>query len=191
MKSLTFLSSIFIFTFSIQGQDSSQLQIIEKFIRQKQDTAQIFYYDSVARSYRVQDIKHRLSRDKFRFVADDSLSISLKLTKAERKLLFRQLDSMHTLTWGANLFANSRKVTSDSSSIYWKMMAEANKVGWKPKTGMQIWEFTNPVCLRQNSICLVYILYICGGLCGHDELCFYKNINGTWHKWITIASGYF
>ena len=180
--------------FSVSGQDiPNPTAIIESIIRAKQDTANIFYYDSVATSYRVDDIKTNLAKKTFKCLWKDSTANnSISLTKAEQKYIFNQLDSLHNLVWTANLFTNSTRVSHDSlGTIVFNEIEKANRLVWTAKSGKQIWEFTNPIFLRQNSICLLFTLYICGGECGRDELCFYKNINGNWKKWITVSSGVF
>ena len=194
MKRILIIPTLLLFNFAVSGQDiPNPTAIIETIIRAKQDTAHILYYDSVATSYRVDDIKTNLAKRTIKSLWKDSTANnSITLTKAEQKYIFNQLDSLRNLVWTTNLFTNSTRVSHDSlGTIVFKEIEKANRLGWKAKSGKQIWEFTNPIFLRQNSICLLFTLYICGGLCGRDELCFYENINGNWKKWITVSSGVF
>lgn len=181
--------------FFVSGQNSpNPTKIIEDIIMQTQDTTHVYYYDSVATSYLVNHIKNKLSERTINDNWKGSTTInSITLTKAERKYIFKQLDSLHKLVWDENLFTNSTRVSRDSSfgAKVFKEIENANRLGWKPKSGKQIWEFTNPIFIRDNSICLLFTLYICGGSCGRDKLCFYKNVNGTWKEWIIVSIGSF
>ncbi len=176
----------------MSGQDNvNPVKIIETIIRLQQDTAKIFYFDSVATSYRVNAIKTNLAKRTIKSIWKDSLANnSITLSKAERKFIFKQLDSLHKIVWDTNLFANSIRV---SYGLGWgaNILKEFNEFKWNIKSGRQIWGFTSPIFIRDNSICLLHILYLCGGTCGHDELCFYKNINGSWKKWIRVTAGDF
>lgn len=194
MKRILIIPTLLLINFAVSGQRiPNPTVIIEAIIRAKQDTAHIFYYDSVATSYRIDDIKTNLANRTIKSLCKDTTANnSITLTKAEQKYIFNQLDSLCNLVWTTNLFTNSKRVSHDSlGTIVFKEIEKANRLGWEAKSGKQIWEFTNPIFLRQNSIFLLFTLYICGGECGRDELCFYKNINGNWKKWIVVSSGVF
>lgn len=192
MKLFGLTLTVLLQTLFFYGQEATSIKLIDGIIRHVQDTAHIFYYDSIATTYRVNDIKTVLANRTIKSIRKDSTqNNSITLTKAEQKYIFNQLDEMHKMTWDKNIFTNSTRVTADSSSFYFNEISTSNRKGWNPKSGRQIWEITEPIYLRDNSYCLLFTLYICGGECGRDELCFYKNINGRWSKWITVSSGEF
>ena len=180
---------------SLNGQDLNMtpIQIIESIIQQKQDSMRIYYYDSIATEYNVAEIKNTLADRKFKSMfADTNANNTITLTKAELKYIYDQLDSLHTHLWPKDLFSNSTLVSHDSiGKMIFDEIEKANRLTWNPRTGMQIWEFTYPIFIRENNFFLVFTQYICGSLCGYSELCFYKKIESNWKKWITVSAGVF
>lgn len=192
MKLLALTLTVLFSVYSVQSQDTASIKLIEGIIKSLQGTAHVFYFDSIATTYRIDAIKTALTKRTITSIKKDSTqNNSITLTKAEQKYIFNKLDEMHKMVWEKNVFANSTRVQPDSSSFYFSEFAQANRKGWNPKSGRQIWEITKPIYLRDNSYCLLFTLYYCGSLCGRDELCFYKNINGNWRKWIVVTSGVF
>jgi hypothetical protein len=130
---------------------------------------------------------------------------SLILTKQERNLILDQLDQYKKSYWTENLFSNSILVGEDNMRGYMKKVYQEYSESFNNPTNSAIdktniiknysrpsvFEFSLPVYIRENSICVVFLSYYCGDPCGFDELCFYKKENNTWKKYIVVYKGDF
>ncbi|HUS02880.1 MAG TPA: hypothetical protein VMY77_14180 [Chitinophagaceae bacterium] len=106
---------------------------------------------------------------------------TLILSKSEKKYIITQLRIIKDHVWKDSLFNFSHRIPEDSTASYLK----ANKA-------RELYQFSKPIFIRNNSICLIYMMRLCcGGIYGPTHLGFYKIQNGFWKNWITVFSGAF
>ena len=163
------------------------IQLIEYLIRQKQGTARIIYIDSIGWSNYIEFVKQKLAKRKLKGVGWKK-SNSIVLTKTERAYIFNQLDAYKNQVWDDSLFIHSIRISENDCSRYLQQFALAKQFG-RVKSGNQYWRFTTPVFIRGGSMALIGIVYMCGGLCGEDELSFYKKTDSGWQRWVMVSGG--
>jgi hypothetical protein len=165
------------------------IQLIEYLIRQKQDTAMIIYIDSIRAFDKIESIKQKLAKRRFKGFGREKDN-SIVLTKKERAYIFDQLYACKNQVWGDSLFAHSIRISENDCSRYLRLFAQARQFG-RLKSGNQYWRFTRPVFIREGSVALIGIMYMCGGLCGEEELSFYKKTGSRWQRWVMVSGGVF
>ena len=165
------------------------IQFIEYLIRQKQDTARIIYIDSIKAFDKIESIKQKLAKRRFKGFGREKDN-SIVLTKTERAYIFNQLDAFKNQVWDDSLFAYSIRISENDCSRYLRQFALARQLG-RLESGNQYWSFTRPVFIRDGSVALIGIVYMCGGLCGEEELGFYKKTDNGWQRWVEVSGGVF
>ncbi len=98
----------------------------------------------------------------------------LILTDHERKYVLQEIAKQTGSVWPENLFPNS------SRREYAKVMGVA--VG-----GPRIYSFSQPIFIRENSVCICYYAYYCGMECGQGAVEVYHKIDLKWKRWITMT----
>ena len=76
-------------------------------------------------------------------------------------------------------------------NVYESRISDTSKAGREKYIGDQVqnantFQFAPVIYLRNKNVVLVYMLRLCGTECGVEELSFYKQINGTYERWIVI-----
>ena len=165
--------------------------LLEQIIRGKQDTARIYYIDSILPVHQFGSTM-RWGKTIKSFPVYGLGANSIQLSRRERKHIFYETSITHwPFVWMDNLFKNSQRIPKDSAGAYLKAFERKNHP-YDSKNGYQFWHFSKPVYLRDNTICLVSFVYMCGGLCGEDEVAFYKkNENGRWERFVVLRAGVF
>jgi hypothetical protein len=181
--------------------EPSAISFIENLIRKDQPAGQIFYTDKINPTYLLK-IKTHLSKKYISGENNETKQNTIVLTRQEKKYLWEQFESFNKPYWTENLFSNSRLVKADSlmafirkaNSDYSESLNNPNNSGYDKANMMKnyqrpnVFQFSKPVYLRNNSICLIFLSYSCGDPCGRDELCFYKKEKDNWTKWIVVSS---
>lgn len=120
-------------------------------------------------SFRIHHILNAINepanQSRIRFLKDSLKSETIKFT-AEEKLLIKGHIEMPGKTWLTRNFENVT-ITTRPDTIY-------------TKSDYKLFNFSRPVFLRSNSICVFYQQSSCGGLCGHANLGLYRKLNGRW-----------
>ena len=181
--------------------NQSDTTILLRAFRQVTSQKQIVYVDTVGpNSYLQEKLQEALKKYS---ITDKKRGHSIALTEREINYLLLQL-GQETI-WYDNLFFNSKRIDSDSLlSVEKKMYTERieflnqailQKDTVKIKDLKQnisyVFEFTKPIYIRDNTICLISFYAICGLDCGQSEASFYKKEKGEWTKWVLVASGDF
>ena len=102
---------------------------------------------------------------------------SLILTKQEKSYILNQLEKLKKYKWSNSLFTKSKSVTGEQ---VWNGLAK--DMFW------EVHEFSKPIFIRDNSVCLVYYMHFFG-VGGPSYFGFFKEQNGQWKEWISIYSG--
>ncbi len=101
---------------------------------------------------------------------------SLILTPAERSFVVSALDSMINHKWKDGLLSGGAVINRQNH------LAANEKMTRKPSISYRIYEFSKPLFLRSNTMCIFYSGYSCGSECGRGKLTIYVKQYGKWIK---------
>jgi hypothetical protein len=192
IKSILFAALVLLATKAFSQGLSTLPGIMEQIIRGNQDTAKIYYIDSLISFSHLKP--GTFNKKKFQHTAIMYRSLkgnSIRLTSAERKHVISEFKKMQSQVWQKNLFNNSQRIPYDSVGVYLASFERKNHP-YHPANGYQYWRFSRPVYLRGDTICLIAFVYMCGSLCGEDEFALYKkNEDGRWERFVLISGGVF
>ncbi|MBL0140136.1 MAG: hypothetical protein IPP86_16680 [Bacteroidetes bacterium] len=204
------LNLVFLICLSIQvssvcetyGQfNQNDTTILLKAFRQITSQRQIVYVDTVGpNSYVQEKLQEAFKKDT---IIDKRRGNSITLTESEMNHIISQLGK--ETIWYDNLFFNCKRIDSDSllsvaKQMYAERVQSLNEAILKKDTARikdlkqnysYVFEFTKPIYIRDNTICLISFNAMCGLDCGQSETSFYKKDEGEWTKWVLVSSGDF
>jgi hypothetical protein len=201
MKHTTIAIAFIMASFYCFGQmEQESINFLETLIRTSQAEGQIIYTDKI-NSVEIYKVKLKLDKNTVTGTTNDTRQNSIILTRKERIYLQDQLEALANPYWNENLFPNSKLIKEEDLLSYFKGAYQAYSENLSNPNNSEsdksnliknyqqpsVFEFSNPIYLRDNSICLVYMMYLCGNPCGTKELCFYKKENNKWGKWIVVG----
>ena len=180
MKYVIITLILSIFTSNLLGQDVNENDVI-KVIRDilSKDTSEIIYTHFLNPG--VVDYNKEVFIKSGRKIYSKN-SDTIFLTKSEQRYIIAQFTSIKYHVWKDKIIEKSKRIYEDSIRSYLRNNFSIN-----------VYEFSKPIFIRKNTICLVYIMRLCcGDIYGPTHLGFYrKNKLNIWEKWITVASGDF
>ncbi|HTE00559.1 MAG TPA: hypothetical protein VK668_14795 [Mucilaginibacter sp.] len=111
----------------------------------------------------------------------------ITFSKAERIFIINQLDKSKRHIWKKGLIENSFLLNHDTlQKIYDTHPVSIDKESfWQffnKHYGKVFYEFSKPVFIRDQTICIFYIAYHCGEMCGRGELSIYIKGENKWKK---------
>lgn len=125
---------------------------------------------------------------------------SLKLTRAERIYIYREMKKKSRIDLPADLFPLSRMMKTDSiigqiETTVWTTFDSIRKESdllaaeWA-RLHFHTWAyfFTRPVFIRNNTVCVFYFMYYLLSS-GQDGIECYQKRNGKWKRVLTIGGG--
>ena len=201
MKYLSFVFILFSVGCGLYGQnDRSEMNFLERLIRQAQPDGQIVYTDKISKSD-LDKIKLRLKNNTIYDCSSQNQN-SIILTRLEKKSLLDQFEFPNDPYWQENLFPGSKLIKEEEVMSYIKKTTqdylenynnpnntEVDKMALvKTYQRPNVFKFSRPVYLRNRTLCLLFFSSVCGNPCGFDELCFYKIDNNIWTKWVVVNS---
>jgi hypothetical protein len=190
-KTLIIFQVLILTFFTGIGQfDSTSIAVIKNIIEDKQDTAKIYYVDSIIYFKKVKDFTRMLSKGKFSWNFDGRNNREIEITNGEKKQILEELKRLKHQIWGTNLFPNSIRIPADSFMRN-AISINSSHASAKNRIYKYAWQFCKPIFLRNNSIAIVQYIYLCGQQCGEEEVSFYKNIDGHWKRWIRVSGSVF
>ena len=130
----------------------------------------------------IQEIKDDFNSDTIQISAD-----TLILTNAELKYIHDQLNKMDRPYLKSDLF-DSTQIVSPSSihRLFKKGIGEGWEAFYKRYSPKGYYVFSKPIFLRNDSLCIFYYGYSCGGLCGSGGLYIYKKTGSDWKPWLEL-----
>ncbi|MFT3910932.1 MAG: hypothetical protein QM737_16050 [Ferruginibacter sp.] len=151
------------------------------------------YYTNRLEDIQIKQIKRALNKRTFVWSKDSKKYDTLFLTLREKKYLDSAIDKLYKTYWPDSLFTNSRRIPVDS---FYSHIENRNKQlsmrkdGWKDQVNYSsTFQFSPIIYFRDKSIALFFYVRMCGGLCGVDDLCFYKLENDHYKFWILVYGG--
>lgn len=109
---------------------------------------------------------------------------SLIITTEERKYL--EANIIKQFVWKKALLPDAIRVRN--AKVGMKLLQKINKKNYIEKTKQlsYLYAFTQPVYIRDKSICLVFTVAVAGRNSGISDLSFYKKTETGWKSWIGI-----
>ena len=102
-------------------------------------------------------------------------------SKREKFFINTELNKLVSLCWQPGLLDSSRLIKADTVTKIFKNGDLFS--GWdyfRKNYGRELYSFSKPIFLRNNTICLFYFGDRCGELCGEGGLYIYIKKNGVW-----------
>lgn len=145
-----------------------------KSIRQVLAKDGIVYMDSVGKQI-IAVMRQKLQPDTLRFFnLVEKREDKLVFSKKEKAHIQHELDKMGHYKWSDGLLENSKAMATDTINKGWPYL---NKRGI-----VIVYDFSVPIFLRGDTLCVSYIGYSCGWLCGISRFDIYKLRDGKWMK---------
>jgi hypothetical protein len=181
MKSLVACLSLLILIQIVHAQNDRASQL---FIRAVIHEKGIVYSDSLGGST-ISDMKKYLnSKSVDSYILPGTRagkSGKFGFTKREKQYINNEIKQMGSLCWQPGLLDSSRLIKTDTVT---KIFKGGNLfAGWsyfRNNYGHDLYSFSKPIFLRNNTICLFYFGSSCGHLCGGGGLYIYVRENGVW-----------
>lgn len=114
------------------------------------------------------------------------LKDSTSFTPFEIKYIKEETDYLSNIDFQNNLGKNVNIIPLDTINSIFKNQRMAWAYFHK-NYGNAFMSIAHPVFLKNNTECILYLNYSCGGLCGEEQIRLYKKLN---NKWICIKTGY-
>lgn len=151
------------------------------------ETAKLVYRDRLD-TYQIDCIKSALKRDTLygvdAIVYDSSMV--LILSPQERAYINQALTELAGTQWGGDLFTYGKVVSKDSSDAIFN---DPKRRGWSyfnQYYGASLYEFSNPIFIRDNTLCIFYSGYSCAYECGEGSLAIFKQERGHRSLWLKL-----
>ena len=183
---LSLLGSLFLLQSGYAQERTEHLSLIETLIRNKQDTARIYYADSVLTIYQYRELETRLREKSF----NRQLKQSLELSDRDVEEILSQVKKSIGQVWDTALFSNSQRIPDtqkfDYLATFVRERFKLNQTKYK-----YVWSFSKPIAILEDTVVLVFTQYLCHSQCGENEWAFYKKEGDTWKRWLSITGAAF
>jgi len=208
MKRVLTYMTVCLLSTSLLGQtDSLSKQVLYRLIRNEQKDGQITYTDRLGQST-IAKINKYLAGTQIRGYDRTANKIVINLSNTEQKSLRSNLQLLKTFRWTDSMFAGSSRIPVDSM---WQQITKKNQefadiyrtalqrndssvltnlIGDRV-TYCNTFQFSPLIFMRNKKLFAFYILRLCGGSCGIEDLSIYKLNDGQYKKWLTITGGAF
>jgi hypothetical protein len=173
---------LLLFCLSIKAQKNvdSEKFINERFINQNIENA--FVADKI-NAQTLAEIKEKVKNAKQvkkHFVID-----TLVFRTEELEYVIKQFDKNYKTSIKTSVFKKSQVL---SRKVIDNIFDDKTK-GWQyfeKNYGKRLFSFTQPIFIRDYSICFFYQENSCGMLCGSGTLSVYKKVNGKWEFFVAL-----
>ncbi len=168
--------------------DTTHKVILENLVRRAEPKGTVYYCQNVSEDV-INKVIRSLKKRKIFGLTRDTKNNFIILTKKEKTGLINSLKNSITSNWKDSLFANSKRIPSDSLEAQISVNAKkfeqfanniANIDSFRRIKGDDYYQyymvfiFSDVFFIRNNSIFLNYLMWFCGGECGLEEYSFIK-----------------
>jgi hypothetical protein len=160
-----------------QAQDSTAF--IEKYFGV---TARLVYTDRLD-TYNVDLINSVLSKDTL--YGFDSTEV-LIISSQERIHIGQALTKLSSIRWSSSLFKYGKLISQDTVRAIFKDREHRGWQYFKQHYGTELHEFSSPIFIRDNTLCIFYSGYTCGYECGEGALAIFKKEKKDWVLWMKL-----
>jgi len=175
-------------TFIAKGQKlPDSLYFIQKMIGFTPGETRIGYTDRLETGF-LNNFKRAFKTTTIKGVNSEFKPAIFEFTEKEIEVINKKLSEFEKPYWTKDLFPNSTLLVLDSLDA---ILADPKR-GWSyfhGKYGDMFCQFTDPIFLRNNTICIIQVYYKSDDRKGKHELSIYKASNGIWHRELLIFAG--
>ncbi len=138
--------------------------------------------------YHVNNIKGALSKDTLcgtLGITYESPKI-LILSPQERTYIDQALAKLASTRWDSSLFKYGKLISKDEVKA---IFTDRKQQGWqyfKQHYGTELHEFSSPIFIRDNTLCVFYSGHSCDYECGEGALAIFKKEKEDWVLWMTL-----
>lgn len=189
-KTYLVLTIIFLsFNSVANGQlNKRQKEFITSFLNEiRQSKSPVFYLSNHDDSALLDALKPDTLMDMWGLAGRNKPQNKLVLTQKEKKHIRTKLRQLRELTWEDHLLPGARLLPRDTVQYYLKDRAR----GWQRMYDRGIsgyYTFSNPIFLRNETLCIFQFDFSCGNLCGDGTIMIYRKENGKWQPYINLAN---
>lgn len=186
---LVIIIILFSFNTIAKGQlNKRQKEFITSFLKEMRESKYPVYYLSNHEDRALLDaIKPDTLLDMWGLAGRNTPQNKLILTQKEKKHIKAKLRQLRELTWEDHLLPRARLLSRDTIQYYLKDRAR----GWQRMYDRGIsgyYTFSNPIFLRNKTLCIFQYDFSCGNLCGDGTIMIYRKENGKWKPYINLAN---
>ena len=165
-----------------------QREFVTSFLNEMRESKYpVFYLSNNDDQALLDALKPDTLKDMWALAGRNKPQNKLILTQKERKHIRSKLRQLRELTWDDHLLPNARLLPRDTVRYYLKDRAR----GWQSMYDQGIsgyYTFSNPIFLRNETLCIFQYDYSCGNLCGDGTIMIYRKENGKWKPYINLAN---
>ncbi|MGZ3767992.1 MAG: hypothetical protein ACXVA2_25230 [Mucilaginibacter sp.] len=190
IKPIKIILLLLLFTCTVKAQENIETEKFLSDIFKDKIAKEVFIYTDKTPTSFLEDVTKILRRDTLRGIPFGIGSGIVNkeyivLSKEERDYIFKCLQEQKAKVWHDHLLPNSKLVLNDTIADVFKDQGK-NWPYFNSHFGNGYHSFTQPIFLRNNSVCFFYNDYGCGWLCGSGDFAVYIKKNGVWEKVIPL-----
>nr|ARK12911.1 hypothetical protein A6C57_22675 [Fibrella sp. ES10-3-2-2] len=186
MKSVLSVLVLSLLTIKAHCQSQQVMAFLHNFFGQ---SSEIVYMDKVW-PHEIKSMRKTLNQDTLQDMFNTKLAepdARLVLTLKERSYIQSELDRQAEVTWPSQLFKNGKVLTNSTLNEIYKDPTRGETY-FRDHYGLRLYSFSNPIFIRDYSICIFYSGHTCGSRCGEGNLTIFKKKDATWIPWIRLYS---
>lgn len=158
------------------------------FATAKVDSTKLYYADGLNNNT-LQFIENTIvAKDTLYSIweADPEQNKYIVLDASEKRIINQELGKMQgKKLWSQKLFDNAQPLDRKMiDNIFCNIIGQFEFFRNYPNG---FYEFSRPIFLRNESICIFYCSLNCGSLCLDSNLLIFIKKDGKWEKWMTIS----
>ncbi|WP_256005828.1 MULTISPECIES: hypothetical protein [Pedobacter] len=164
-----------------------QKAFITSFLNEREPKKPVFYLSNHNDRALLEALKPDTLVDMWALAGRNKPQNKLILTQKERKHISTKLRQLRELKWKDRLLPGARLLHTDTVQYYLKDRA----LGWQRMYDRGIsgfYTFSNPIFLRNETLCIFQYDFSCGSLCGDGTIMIYRKENGLWKPYINLAN---
>lgn len=189
IKPIKIILLLLLFTCAAKAQESIETQKFLSDALLPQATKETYIYTEKLWPLRYSELEHSikdtLQGELFVPTSNPANKEYIVLSKEEKGYIFKCLHEQKSKVWPDHLFPNSKLILYDTiANVFKDRHKDWNY--FNKHFGSGFHSFTQPIFLRNGSICLFYSDYSCGGECGSGDFSIYRKRNGVWIRIITL-----
>ncbi|WP_316812890.1 hypothetical protein [Pedobacter heparinus] len=164
----------------MHAQERQELEFIRSYFKEKEP---IVYTDKIDVAEYVYNLFVDIcKKDTLRTYKHEA---RLVLAKHEKDFILAEASKIKEKSFDGNLLKKSTLIPRSKLSEIFK--GKIN--GWQKFTKEYnggFYSFSKPIFIRNETLCIFYVDYACGNLCGNTEIAVYKKIKDTWTEWFVL-----
>jgi len=174
MKHLIFIILITFFINTVEAQNEKASYKFVRNVITSEKNEKIIYSDSI-----TSDIINQIKDALFNPQHKSGFNLNTK----EKRYVKSELNKMKKFVWSDSLFKNSILIKQDSINYAFGKSNKSRIDGWgyfNTHFGPGYYDFSKPIFIRNNTICIFYRGYHCGWLCGEGYVGIYVRKGNKW-----------